>query len=249
MCDSSCPELFLKSCLTNIVMKFNKVSKSTTIIVLTGLVLFSSNLSIIPASLTTMQLTLTGNVTGVLTEAEIKQVLPTVTGYGGYEKSTGIIITGSIWKGIHIPLFLSSILGDLDYNLSVIAADLYSRNFTRDEVEGGLRGFDEDNNTLSIKVIPVLAYEENNTALSDDDGPLRIVFIGENNQSILTISKYWVRQVDTLRVSLNTGEAITLTSNSIPDSTTSNASFSVSILMLVLTSTLIVVIRRKKILK
>ncbi len=230
-------------------MKFNKASKSMTIIVLTGLVLFSSNLSIIPASLTTMQLTLTGNVTGVLTEAEIKQVLPTVTGYGGYEKSTGTIITGSIWKGIHIPLFLSSILGDLDYNLSVIAADLYSRNFTRDEVEGGLRGFDKDNNTLSIKVIPVLAYEENDTALSDDDGPLRIVFIGENNQSILTISKYWVRQVDILRVSLNTGETITLTSNSIPDSTTSNASFSVSILMLILTSTLIVVIRRNKILK
>ena len=230
-------------------MKFNEVSKSMTIIVLTGLVLFSCNLSIIPASLTTMQLTLTGNVTGVLTEAEIKQVLPTVTGYGGYQKSTGTIVNASEWKGIHIPLFLSSILGDLDYNISVIAIDDYSIDLTRAEVEGGIRAFDEDNNTLSTKVIPVLAYEEDNAPVLDDDGPLRIVFIGENNQSILTVSQRWVRQVDTLRVTLTTGETITLTSNSIPESTTSNGSFGVSFLMLILTSTLIVGIRRKRILK
>ena len=40
---------------------------------------------------------------------------------------------------------------------------------------------------------------------------MRLVFIGENNQSILTISSLWVRQVDTIHIDIEGGITITIT--------------------------------------
>ena len=235
-----------------------------TIIMLIGVIFVSVTSMTGSASIVAMNLTIEGAVTDIYDEVEIKNDLPTVSGWGGYQKTTGAIVTASKWKGIHLPLFLSSLLGDVNYNVSFIAIDDYSKSLTRDEVVGGIRAFDDLNNTLTTKVIPVLAYEENDVPVSNDDGPLRLVFIGENNDSILTVSPRWVKQIVTLSITIITDETSSVLSTSastttlITDTSTSTSSedtesFSTtsnsiefSLLVLVLSVTIITGLRKLK---
>ena len=165
-----------------------------------GIIILMLYTSLGTSSPLAMQLTLEGAVSASYSESEIMNDFPTITGYGGYQKSTGTIINGSKWKGVHLTVFLTSILGDIDYNISIIAVDDWKADFTKAEILGGIRTFDDTNTTLSIKALPVLAFEENDTLIGSDGGPLRLVFVGENNQSILTSSSLWVKQVDTIRI-------------------------------------------------
>ncbi len=254
--ETSTSEIFNAINFQIVTMKVSSIWKFKTLIFVIGLILINSNLSPAIASITNMQLTLEGNVIGTLTEAEIKLGLPTTTGWGGYQNSRGTITPTSRWKGVHIPLFLTSILEELEYNVTIMALD-YSINLTRAEVEGGIRTFDEENNTLTTKAIPILAYEQNDNTVKDGDGPLRLVFIGENNLSILTYGPLWVKQVITLRVTLNSEIIFSLTSISVPEFTsstsdenntesTSGNSFGVTILFLTIATPMIIWIRRKR---
>ncbi|MHA1968299.1 MAG: hypothetical protein ACW964_10900 [Candidatus Hodarchaeales archaeon] len=166
----------------------------------------------------TMQLAISGSITESYNESEITTELPTITGYGGYMRRTGSIFQPVKWKGIDLPALMTSLVGQIDYNISIISVDGYRVNLTASEVEGEIRTFDEENTTLSIKAIPCLAYEQDDAALNSEDGPLRLVFIGENNQSVLTFGPLWVGQVIT--VFIETTDEIT----SIPTSTTPHES-------------------------
>lgn len=189
------------------------MNKRVLLISLTFLVLIGSfQISISRSAPLTMQLTISGGITESYNESEIKTDLPTITGYGGFMKRTGSISQPVKWKGINLPALMTTLVNQVDYNISVIAVDGYQKNFTKSEVEGTIRSFNENNNTISIKAIPCLAYEQNDTALSSEDGPLRLTFIGENNQSILTSSSLWVYQVITIRI--ETTDEITTTTTS-----------------------------------
>ncbi|MHA1975833.1 MAG: hypothetical protein ACW98I_02900 [Candidatus Hodarchaeales archaeon] len=233
-------------------------------IVIIGSLILSTTILTTSAFVTALQLTVEGDITDSLDENQIKNELPTVSGLGGYQRSTGTIVPASEWKGIHVPLFLSSLLGDVNYNVDFVAIDDYSISITRDEVEGGIRAFDGSNTTLPAKVIPVLAYEENDVPVSNEDGPLRLVFIGENNESILTVSPRWVKQIVKLIVTIitedtssviNTGTSTTIpisnnstsTSSEETDTfTTASISIKFSFLLLGISTIIITGIRRKK---
>jgi hypothetical protein len=173
-----------------------------------------------------MKLDIEGAVSISYSESDIKQSLPVISGWGGMQKTRDpfAIISPSFWKGVNIPELLNSFVGALDYNISIIASDGYNKNFTSQDVNGAIRTFDEENTTLVTVGIPVLAFEENNTVIDIDDGPLRLVFIGENNQSILTISSLWVRQVETIHIDIEGGGTITMstTTESIVETTSLN---------------------------
>jgi hypothetical protein len=172
------------------------------------LISFSSSSNMIQASPAEMKLDIEGDVSHSYSESDIKQSLPVISGWGGMQKSSGTIIDPSFWKGVNIPLMFDSIVNDLDYNISIIASDGYNKNFTSQDVNGAIRAFNEENVTLNVTVIPVIAFEGD---IETADGPLRLVFIGENNQSILTISALWVRQVDTIHIDIEGGITITIT--------------------------------------
>ena len=245
-------------------MKTGSFVKHSVFFVILGFVFISANVISNSAVNTALQLTVEGDLTGSYNETQIKNELPTVTGWGGYQRTTGTIVPASKWKGIHLPLFLSSLIRDDDFNVSAIAIDDYSISMTRDEINGGIRAFDDENNTLVTTVIPILAYEENDAPISNDDGPLRLVFIGDNNESILTMSPRWVKQIVILHITTIVGEtsSITITSTSTTaephtsDSTTtseeenlttnSDVSLSLPILVLVITTIIIKGFRNRK---
>ncbi len=245
-------------------MKTGSFVKQSVFFVLLGFVFISANVLSNSAVITALQLTVEGDFVGSYDETQIKNELPTVTGWGGYQRTTGTIVPASKWKGIHLPLFLSSLIGDDDFNVSAIAIDDYSIFMTRDEIYGGIRAFNDENNTLATTVIPILAYEENDVPISNDEGPLRLAFIGDNNESILTMSPRWVKQIVTLHITTIVEEtsSITITSTSTTtethtsDSTTtseeensttnSDVSFNLPILILVTTIIIIKGFRNRK---
>ncbi|MCK4849575.1 MAG: hypothetical protein KAT16_11135, partial [Candidatus Heimdallarchaeota archaeon] len=179
----------------NIFMRFNSFSVGFTILILAS-IFFSafSPLNTTPCLPTAMELDIEGDVTISYTESDIMQSLPIVVGWGGKIRTQFPYTADSptFWKGVHLALMLDSLVDELDYNISVRSADGLYANLTRQEVNGGVRTCNEENVTLDIKAIPVLAFEENNITLDAEDGPLRLVFVGENNQSILTISTLWI---------------------------------------------------------
>ena len=246
-------------------MRFTSITVSFSILILVGL-LFSvfSPLNMTLSTPTVMELDIEGSVAISYSESEIKQSLPPVSGWGGKLKTTGSITTPTYWKGIHLPLMLDSLVGELDYNISIQPSDGYPpQNLTRQEVNGAIRTFNEENVTLDIKAIPVLAFEENNITLDTEDGPLRLVFIGENNQIILTISTLWVKHVDTIQILTEDGSTTTLTTttqsaessskttthstvDTFSSNSTSKSSSSSSIWALIPTLILLILYHRKK---
>ncbi len=194
-------------------MRFISSSAGLAVLILTS-VFFSVFLttymtSSLPA---VMELDIEGSISISYSESDIKQSLPLISGWGGKINTYGTPSSPTYWKGIHLPSILDSLVGDLNYNISVQPSDGYPpQNLTRQEVNGAIRTFDSENVTLDIKAIPVLAFEENNITLDTEDGPLRLVFVGENNQSILTISTLWVKHIDTIQIVTENGSTTTLT--------------------------------------
>jgi hypothetical protein len=203
-----------------------------------------------------MELTIEGAISDSYSESKIKNDLPSVTGYGGKQKTQPpySITAPSKWKGIYLSRFLMDLLGDQDYNVSFISQDdAFTVNLTRNEINGGIRAFDETNTTLETVTISVLAYEEDDKALDSEDGPLRLVFVGENNQSILTISTLWVKQVDTIRVFTSNGNSLTITSTDITttgsqstQTTNSKTSIWITIWEMMITFFLLIFLRERR---
>lgn len=210
-------------------MYFTKYKHKLAIIVIFGILFNVLSDTVVSGSSPIMQLSFEGDVSGVYSESTIKNNLPTVTGFGGYQKTKDpyTIVPASKWKGIHLPLLLYNILGEKGYNVTLIASDNYNVSLTNQEIEGDIRAFDDTNTTLDVEVIPVLAYEENDTPVADEDGPIRIVFIGENNQSILTTSRKWVRQVVTIHVATEDGSTFTVSSSDSFTTTTATTRFDI----------------------
>jgi hypothetical protein len=187
-----------------------------------------------------MELNIEGGISKSYSETDIKQSLPIVSGWGGYVNRLGNPSNSTYWKGVNLPSMFNTFVGELDYTISVIASDDYNTTMTREEVDGGIRASNEENITLAIKAIPVLAFEESNITIDEEKGPLRLVFVGENNQSILTESFRWIRQVETIRLSIEDGITITLTTTT-PKSTSSGF-----ILVIIPTLILLIAYRRRK---
>jgi len=83
------------------------------------------------------------------------------------------------------------------YNVTVVASDDYSINFTKENIHGDIELRSEQGEPIiesTLDVHMVLAWiEEGNSIIDTEDGPFRIVFIGEDDP--ITSSKYWMKQV------------------------------------------------------
>ena len=210
-------------------MYFTKYKHKLAIIVIFGILLNVLSDTVVSGSSPIMQLSFEGDVSGTFSESAIKNELPTVSGYGGSINSYGNIkvYSATKWQGIHLPLMMNSILGNKGYNVTIIAVDGYNKTLTQSQVEGDIRAFDDTNTTLDVSVIPVLAYEGNETSVGDEDGPLRIIFVGENNQSIYTDGFRWIKQVVTIHVATEDGSTFTVSSSDSFTTTTATTRFDI----------------------
>ncbi len=121
--------------------------------------------------------------------------LPSVTGEGGYKKTTGTIVGPYTYTGVTIQHLLE-ITGTLpvEYSIEAIASDFYTTYFNRTEVEGALKAYDaETGDPLGRgNFTVILAYHEGGEPL-DHGGPLRIVTLSENG--FLSDGHYWAKDV------------------------------------------------------
>jgi len=121
--------------------------------------------------------------------------LPSITGEGGYKKTTGTIVGPYTYTGVTIQHLLE-LTGTLpaEYSIEAVASDLYTTYFNRTEVEGALKAYDAETGdpvgTENFTVI--LAYYEGGEPL-DDGGPLRIVTLSEDGY--LSDGHYWAKDV------------------------------------------------------
>jgi len=83
---------------------------------------------------------------------------------------------------------------------NITAADGYYQIFNQSLLNGELEVYDPSGNVTNASATPVLiiAYRQNGGYIDEEDGPLRVVFVGEEN--IITSSKYWLKQVASIDV-------------------------------------------------
>jgi hypothetical protein len=160
--------------------------------------------SIVPASnLPPMNLTIMGtNGTLILNSTDIEN-LPSYNGYGGLKNQVGTIKNYGNYTGISLITFCN-LVGGIQSNdtVRITAWDLYTMNFTYEQVNGDFITFDnmtgsdvQHNQSLT----PIIAYYFNGQNVPSADGPLRLVIVGPE-QGLVTYSTYWVKLVAKIEV-------------------------------------------------
>jgi len=121
--------------------------------------------------------------------------LPSITGEGGYKKTTGTIVGPYTYTGVTIQHLLE-LTGTLpvEYSIEVVASDLYTTYFNRTEVEGALKAYDADTGDFAGmgNFTVILAYDEGGEPL-EHGGPLRIVMLSDDGY--LSDGHYWTKDV------------------------------------------------------
>jgi hypothetical protein len=142
------------------------------------------------------------DVAGTVESFKLRELadMTSVTGEGGYRRSTGTISGPYTFTGVSVLELISGIATlPSNYTLTAYAADGWSSEYTKAVVEGTVNGYTPAGDPLDeINCTMVLAYEENGSPVSDDDGPLRIVFLNEDGN--VTDSYRWVKQVVNLTI-------------------------------------------------
>ena len=133
------------------------------------------------------------------------ELIEEYTGSGSYIKSKAldegnIIINGPFnFTGVKFST-LFDLIENLPntYNITVTAVDNWTNQFTQDHVNGIIDVYNETGNiTGNSGATMVLAYKENEEYILDD-GPTRVVFLGEN---VITLSSNWAKMVATIDIS------------------------------------------------
>lgn len=149
-------------------------------------------------------LMLNGSVNVTLSYAEVL-ALPSVSGTGGAVSTTGILIGPFSIKGVALAT-LAERAGGMGPNqtMRIHASDGYMWVLDRDRVNG--RGFVVFTPELKEmadppRLVPVLAYELNGTALSKErEGPFRIAVIDPAGSPVITEGSGWVKWVDRIEI-------------------------------------------------
>jgi hypothetical protein len=134
-----------------------------------------------------------GDSTQTYSFAELKG-LPSITGEGGYMKSTGTIVGPFTYTGVSVYTLLSSVAEvPAGYTLEVRSGDGYTTYFTRAQVEGRFDGYTPTGEPAGvINCTLLLAYYEDGAPLPTG-GPLRIVTLNEGGN--LTDGHFWAKDV------------------------------------------------------
>ena len=136
------------------------------------------------------------------TMAEIKE-FQSVTGNGGYRKSTGTLVGPNIYKGVELLTILEDVGGLAPgEELEIIASDDYKIVLSYEILQGHLIAYDSvtgDNLGIGNFSI-ILAYEMDGGNLAPGDGKLRVACLAEEGENYLSDSSIWVKDVVSLNV-------------------------------------------------
>jgi len=138
------------------------------------------------------------NATNEYTMAKLME-LPSVSGSGGFKKSTGTILGPFNYTGILVKTLLQE-LGEIpvDYSLEVLSSDGLTTYFTKLQVDGYFTGYTPEGEDAGIiNSTLVLAYYENGSPLIEG-GPLRMVMLNEEGN--LTDGYLWAKDVVSIRL-------------------------------------------------
>ncbi len=139
-----------------------------------------------------------------ISEADFMQRTQT-EGYGGWLTSVGSIAAPIIWTGVSVLDLLEDIGGLPDgAGLRIVASDDYAMTLSHDQAQGRkLATFDPQSGEAieyDKDLILILAYENANGTLTEDDGgPLRLAFVSEQAEQ-LTDGHWWIKQVARIEV-------------------------------------------------
>lgn len=121
---------------------------------------------------------------------------------GGLLTSAGTI--KGPYKYTGVPLFeVLDLVGGVteDNSLRITAADGYAMVFTWEELNGEFTTYSVntgDEVEATEELIPVLSYMEDDEALPDGHGPVRLVILGE--EGLISEGHYWIKQVVKIEV-------------------------------------------------
>ena len=119
--------------------------------------------------------------------------LPSMTGLGGYKKSSGAIIGPYTYTGVAVSVLLNSIPSLPDnYTFHVKAHDGYALSYSIEEMNGQVMVYNETGVEIGTgNLTMMIAYKQNNTYMNGaSNGPLRIAFVDIN--PVITNSKLWL---------------------------------------------------------
>lgn len=127
------------------------------------------------------------------------RTFPSITGEGGYKKTSGVIEGPFNFTGVSFSVLLQEFSWiPENYIITSLSGDGWISEYTKEVVEGLVNGYTPTGNLLDlINSTMVLAYEENGTAITDG-GPLKIVFINEDGN--LTDGFRWAKDVVSITI-------------------------------------------------
>lgn len=128
--------------------------------------------------------------TVTLSLQELKE-MPAVEGFGGIKNSAGNIFPADPIKGVLLT-DLIDLVGGFDENtaVNVVAKDGYAMTMSYEQIiNGDFVTYDPgtgNENQVDYPMRVVVAYERNGEPIpADDDGPLRLYIIGEDNNQVI----------------------------------------------------------------
>jgi len=122
--------------------------------------------------------------------------LGSVSGEGGYKRTSGTIVGPDSYVGVPFTTLMSQFPSLPDnYSVIVKAGDDYESEYTKRIVEGTVNGYNPSGDPVGdISCTMILAYEMNSAPLSTEaGGPLRVAFLNEDGN--LTDGFNWARNV------------------------------------------------------
>lgn len=149
-------------------------------------------------------LVLNGTTSITLSYADVL-ALPSVSGIGGAVSTTGIRYGPFQIRGVSLRTLADQVGGiGPNQTLRVHAPDGYMWVLGADQIDGeGFIVFTPELKEIDPPpaVVPVLMYEQNGTALSEEQGgPFRIAVLNQNGTPVITEGSGWVKWVDRIEV-------------------------------------------------
>ncbi len=145
-----------------------------------------------------------GNTNKNYTMADLKS-LPSVSGLGGYKKTTGTLVGPSTYKGVPIISLLADIGGmSLSSDLIIKSTDGYVISFSYSMIDGEITAYDNETGVnLGIKEFEmIVAYEQDGNALATDEGPLRIAYLSD--EGYLSDGNLWAKKIQNIEIKSTT---------------------------------------------
>ena len=127
--------------------------------------------------------------------------LPSVTGQGGYKKSSGAISGPYTYTGVDVNVLLDSIPSlPTNYTFHAKAHDGYTLSYSMEEMNGHVMVYNETGVEIGTgNLTMMIAYKQNNAYMNENsNGPLRITFV--DTEPAFTNSGLWLSSLSEIEI-------------------------------------------------